>query len=136
MATALDKIRPCNAAEILAHQVLSRGYDINRHRGQQGFVDQRLAEYQIPSDEECEDMDEDDDDLSQNGQVDPALHEVPIPMTDGNIRNRDDTETPVSRNVRQCTDPESTSVESRATGGYLVSRWERTVAEGSDISVL
>ena len=42
VATAEDKLRPCTAAELLAHQVLSRGFEYRR-TPQQGFIDQRRA---------------------------------------------------------------------------------------------
>ena len=42
VATSEDKIRPCTSSEILAHEVISRGYDYTQS-GQQRFVDARRA---------------------------------------------------------------------------------------------
>ena len=42
VATALDKLRPCTAAELLVHHVLSRGYHYTE-TPQQGFLDHRRA---------------------------------------------------------------------------------------------
>jgi len=42
VATAEDKLRPCTGPEVLAHEVLSRGYDYSGE-GQQRFLDHRRA---------------------------------------------------------------------------------------------
>ena len=63
VATATDKLRPCTAQEVLAHQVLSRGFEY-RDVNQQGFVDQRHARAEEP--------DSVHDDLSEHSQDDEA----------------------------------------------------------------
>lgn len=60
-ATSLRKLRPCTASEILAHEVIARGYEFVG-QDQQGFVDARNApDHYDPAEIESDKEDEEDD---------------------------------------------------------------------------
>ena len=63
VASALDKLRPCTAPEVLTHEVLTRGYEF-RSSEQQRFVDQREA-LAAEDDPELDGDDMDEDELPE-----------------------------------------------------------------------
>jgi hypothetical protein len=112
VATAIDKIRPCTASEVLAYFVLSRDQGSFRHTvdtdEQQGFVDARNAEVLPIVDEEEE--------ISEIESVADDLQDIELegPTSTSIVRDRDgeDSASEEPPTTRRRTEPRAT--ESRA----------------------
>ena len=147
VVTAMAKLRPCTAAEILAYQVLARGF-VMRQADQQGFIDQRRAPGR------SDDIDEDDAESEQSdgdvgtdyvsGHDVGAEEEGPSSYDPGTVvvdlpalpRIRGFAAEDVTRNVRPRLDTEQ-RMESRAAGSMdLLDHWTRTGATGRGADLL